>query len=333
MAQIKSTFKRFNGVDYDTHFFVTTADLIVETDTKKVLTSNERTAISTYLTTFNDDNELLKLDNQGLIPVALIPGGLNYLTINNPTFTGTLTGNTIKTPIAATALTLQKLGLEWEETNETANVTSVRVATTENITLSGTQSIDGVALITSDRVLVKNQNIAGQNGIYTVQTGAWIRVAADSVIGKIVTVGAEGLVNPGKKFIKSSENNVGGAVTLNNNGLTFGAFTNSFTFTSGTDSNGLFPNVGIININNNLLTGLRSPQNNTDAATKLYVDGLVAEGVKPIAPVVAATTANINLSGELTIDGISVTAGQRVLVKNQTGVEDNGIYTVVAGGA
>jgi hypothetical protein len=329
--QIKSTFKRFNGVDYDTHFFVTTADLIIETDTKKVLTSAERTAISTYLTTFNDDDKLLKLDSSGLIPVSLIPGGLDYLTINNPTFTGTLTGNTIITPRAATALTLQKLGLEWEETNETANVTSVRAATTQNITLSGTQTIDGVPLITSDRVLVKNQNIAGQNGIYTVQTGAWIRVAADSVVGKIVTVGAEGAVNPGKKFIRSTEYNVGGAITLSNDSVTFRAFTNSFTFTTALD--GTNPNVGTINVNSNILTGLRSPINNTDAATKLYVDGLVAEGVKPIAPVVAATTANITLSNVQTIDGISVTATQRVLVKDQTTASQNGIYTVVSGGA
>lgn len=47
--------------------------------------------------------------------------------------------------------------------------------------------------------------------------------------------------------------------------------------------------------------------------------------------VVAATTANITLSGAQTIDTIAVVAGDRVLVKNQTATQDNGIYNVAAG--
>lgn len=46
------------------------------------------------------------------------------------------------------------------------------------------------------------------------------------------------------------------------------------------------------------------------------------------APVQAATTANITLSGAQTIDGISVTTGDRVLVKDQTDDTENGIYDV-----
>ena len=44
-----------------------------------------------------------------------------------------------------------------------------------------------------------------------------------------------------------------------------------------------------------------------------------------------ATTANITLSAPQTIDGVSVVAGDRVLVKNQTATEDNGIYLAAAG--
>ncbi|RWL14893.1 MAG: hypothetical protein EOR57_31600 [Mesorhizobium sp.] len=50
-----------------------------------------------------------------------------------------------------------------------------RVATTANITLSGEQTIDGVAVVTDDRVLVKNQTSASENGIYVVDTGVWRR--------------------------------------------------------------------------------------------------------------------------------------------------------------
>lgn len=52
---------------------------------------------------------------------------------------------------------------------------SVKAATTANITLSGAQTIDGVALIAGDRCLVKNQTTTSANGIYVVAAGAWTR--------------------------------------------------------------------------------------------------------------------------------------------------------------
>lgn len=54
---------------------------------------------------------------------------------------------------------------------------SAVVATTGNITLSGTQTIDGIALVANDRVLVKNQTAPAENGIYLVAAGAWTRAA------------------------------------------------------------------------------------------------------------------------------------------------------------
>lgn len=58
--------------------------------------------------------------------------------------------------------------------------------------------------------------------------------------------------------------------------------------------------------------------------------GLVGEtGIKE--PVKAATTANITLSGEQTIDGVSCVDGDRVLVKDQTSGVNNGIYEVDTG--
>jgi len=51
----------------------------------------------------------------------------------------------------------------------------VLVATTGNITLSGLQTIDGVAVVAGNRVLVKNQTDATTNGIYNPSTGNWTR--------------------------------------------------------------------------------------------------------------------------------------------------------------
>lgn len=57
------------------------------------------------------------------------------------------------------------------------------------------------------------------------------------------------------------------------------------------------------------------------------------DGLTLKAPVKAATTANITLSNEQTIDGVSVVAGDRVLVKDQTTGTENGIYVVVSSGS
>ena len=51
----------------------------------------------------------------------------------------------------------------------------VRVATTANITLSALQTIDGVTVVEGDRVLVKNQTTASENGIYDASSGSWTR--------------------------------------------------------------------------------------------------------------------------------------------------------------
>lgn len=50
-----------------------------------------------------------------------------------------------------------------------------KVATTGNITLSGAQTVAGVPVVAGDRVLVRAQTNAVENGIYIVDTGAWQR--------------------------------------------------------------------------------------------------------------------------------------------------------------
>jgi hypothetical protein len=70
-------------------------------------------------------------------------------------------------------------GMQWKN--------PVNVATTGNITLSGTQTIDGVATFANWRVLVKNQTDATTNGIYTVQSTAWTRATDNDAVGEILS--------------------------------------------------------------------------------------------------------------------------------------------------
>lgn len=95
-----------------------------------------------------------------------------------------------------TTLTLENLPDAWVKR-------AVKAATTANITLSGTQTIDGIALVAGDRVLVKDQTTASENGIYIVAAGAWSRAAdadvASELTGAMVAVD-QGTVNGGLTY-------------------------------------------------------------------------------------------------------------------------------------
>lgn len=105
---------------------------------------------------------------------------------------------------------------------------SVRVATTANIVLSGAQAIDGVAVIAGNRVLVKSQTLAKDNGIYVVANGAWVRAkdadaSVDVTSGLIVSV-EEGatLANTIWQLITD------GTIVLGTTALTFQNITQGF---------------------------------------------------------------------------------------------------------
>ena len=83
-------------------------------------------------------------------------------------------------------------------TGPAGEMKSVKVATTANITLSGTQTIDGVALSVDDLVLVKNQVTTADNGVYAVKSGSWIEEPWSD--DTVVVVVDEGAVNGGNIF-------------------------------------------------------------------------------------------------------------------------------------
>ena len=86
---------------------------------------------------------------------------------NIATTTGTITNNASGATDIVNLLTLQSYaaGISWKN--------PVTAATTANITLSGLQTVDTVSLVAGNTVLVKNQSTSSQNGIYTVNAGAW----------------------------------------------------------------------------------------------------------------------------------------------------------------
>lgn len=110
---------------------------------------------------------------------------------------------------------------------------SVRVATTANITLSGTQTIDGVAVIAGDRVLVKNQTTASQNGIYVCAASSWSR-ATDADADAEVTAGMftfveEGSTNADSGWVLTTDN----PITVGSTSLAFTQFSGAGSITAG----------------------------------------------------------------------------------------------------
>lgn len=85
---------------------------------------------------------------------------------------------------------------------------AARASAISNITLSGTQTIDGVSLSVGDRVLLMGQTAAADNGIWVVASGAWSRSTdADSSaeVGPMMLVGvSEGTLRIGKFYFLST---------------------------------------------------------------------------------------------------------------------------------
>lgn len=156
--------------------------------------------------------------------------------LNSPALTGTPTAPTATagdnstqiatTAFVTTATNAARQGLTVKQ--------SCRAGTTANITLSNTQTVDGVVLVAGDRVLVKDQSTGSQNGIYLVATGAWTR-ATDFDATSDVTDGAftfieEGTINADTGWVMTTD----GSITIGTTSLAFTQFTGTAQITAGT---------------------------------------------------------------------------------------------------
>lgn len=107
----------------------------------------------------------------------------------------------------------------------------VKAASTANLTLSGEQTVDGVALVTNDRILVKNQTTGANNGIYIVDTGVWARAADwdgtyDIRKGTLVYV-ANGTVSSGLFYVVTTSD----PITIGTTSVTLQASSNGTAIT------------------------------------------------------------------------------------------------------
>jgi len=87
-----------------------------------------------------------------------------------------------------------------------------------------------------------------------------------------------------------------------------------------------------VSANSQKITNLADCTSDNDAANKGYVDG-VAQGLDIKDSCVVVSTSNITLANTQSVDGVSLSANDRVLVAGQSTASENGIYKVVSGGS
>jgi len=184
---------------------------------------------------------------------------------------------------------------------------SVRAATTANITTSGLLTIDGITLAAGQRVLVKNQSTASQNGIYIVASGTWTR--ANDFIQGTVSGGAFTFVEEG-----STQANTGwvltnnGTITIGTTALTFTLFSSAGIVTAGA---GLTMSGSVISMTNmaqntikgRVSSGTGAPEDLTAAQVRTMLN--VADGANAYSHPTQTAITITNATG-LVLSGITV---------------------------
>ena len=172
---------------------------------------------------------------------------------------------------------------------------SCMVASTGNLTLSGTQTIDGVAVTAGKRVLVKDQSTGTQNGIYVCAAGAWSR-ASDFDTGAAeagaFTFVEQGTVNGDNGFVCT--NNAGSDV-VGTDALTFTQFSGAGQITAG---DGLAKSGNTLSVNVD------------DSSLEISSDALQVKASGITNAMLAGSIANAKLSNStVSYGGVSLSLG------------------------
>ena len=277
-------------------------------------------------------------------------------TISDETGSGALvfgTSPTLVTPIlgVAAATTVNKVALTTPATNATLTIVEGATLTASaTATVSGTNTGDEVAASATVSGVAELATITevntGTDAIRTITPAGLagsalqtkvdgIEALADVTDETNVAATASVIANTAKVTNATHTGDVTGATALTigatkvTNTMLAGSIANTKLATDPLSYANMTAPVAAVAFNSQRLTGLADGVSAQDAATKNQVDVSQA-GLDAKYACKVATTANVTLSGEQTIDGV-LTSTDRILVKDQTAPSENGIYITAAG--
>ncbi len=195
------------------------------------------------------------------------------------------------------------------------NKPSARVGSTANLTLSGLSAIDTITPVAGDRILVKNQTTASQNGIYVAAAAAWAR-SSDTITPNTFLFVEEGAINQDTQWMVTNN----GTITIGTTAINFSQF-GAPGSASGT-ANRITVVGGVVDIaatyvGQNSLTTLGTVSTGTWNGT----DIAVADGGTG-ASTAAAARANLGTVGKFSANLAALTAGVYLNVTHGLGTTD-----------
>lgn len=242
-------------------------------------------------------------------------------------------------------------------------------ATTTDNALVRWDGATGSSVQNSDIIVDDSENITGVNSITVANTGLHIldtNATHDLIIapGSNLTADRTLTLTTGdanRAVSLSGDVTLGGTVSVSKNLTIAGAGSYDLTLGLGGNTTVSLPTSGTLatlsdeigafaapttdfSMNSNKITDLSDPTDAQDAATKAYADA-IASGLSLRASCRVATTADLNatynaggktltcnVNGAISQDGVSLTTNDRIVVKDQTTGQENGIYTVTTVG-
>lgn len=338
-------------------------------DTSLIIDSQSLTGNATFLTTSGNLQVGDKLSvtgniNADNISATLLTGTLATAAQPNVTSVGTLTSLSVSGNTTSTGIVTDNLyhanGAVWEFDHAAGSTGEVQFKGSDgNLAASsgfsfttGTGALDLTGTMTAGNLNTGGQvsatgNIQGGN----LFTGGFVSATGNVIGGNVTTggiVSATGNINTAGT-VNAANVSASGNVIATGNIVATNLVAASDLTVNVTGNINYSVSGNVVDFNGATLTGLATPENASDAATRGYVDS-VAQGLHVHTPADVATTANLaTMSGGsvtyatqtitlgtalgATIDGFTWVADEsRILVKNEAATQRNGIYTINGAG-
>ena len=176
-----------------------------------------------------------------------------------------------------------------------------------NLTLSGTQTVDGIALVAGDRCLVKDQTTQSANGIYVVAAGAWARstdMDAWAEVPSAYTWVEQGTVNADTGWVCTADQ--GG--TLGTTNITWTQFSGSGAISAGAGLTKTGSTIDLVAGDTSLTVAADSViVNSSVMATVAALNAAVAGMAKKFAAALTGTTSPEVVTHNLNTRDVQVT--------------------------